>query len=172
VKGAIGLLVLALVLQSLPALGQEPSTAPSADTGTAQPAEVQPSPMPSAAAEASQAPDHRAEDNLPDSPSTSQSQALNASQQPVYASAAPVPAQEQQDQSSTKQQPVGTAAAETIPTTGVAASRPAGAAYAPAKQRQVRSFLIKMGAVIGAGVAIGTVIALSAGSPSKPPGAR
>ena len=69
-------------------------------------------------------------------------------------------------------EPVGTAAAESIQTTGVAASRPAGAAVAPAKQRRVRSILIKVGALVGVGVAVGTTMALSQGSPSKPPGAH
>jgi hypothetical protein len=69
-------------------------------------------------------------------------------------------------------EPVGTAAAESISTTGVAASRPAGVAVAPAKQRRVRSILIKMGALAGVGIAIGTTMALSQGSPSKPPGSH
>jgi len=64
--------------------------------------------------------------------------------------------------------PLGTAAAPKEEVTGVMGSRPAGAAIAPAKQRRVRTFLIKVGAVVGAGVAIGTVAALSKGSPSRP----
>ena len=70
------------------------------------------------------------------------------------------------------QEPAGAAAAESGVTTGGAASKPAGMAIAPAKQRQVRSFLIKMAAIAAGGAAIGTVVALSKGSPSKPPGAR
>jgi hypothetical protein len=70
------------------------------------------------------------------------------------------------------QQPVGTAAAEAPNTTGVMASKPAGAAIAPAKQRRVRMLLIKVGAVVGAGVAVGAVAALSSGSPSRPPGSH
>jgi len=69
-------------------------------------------------------------------------------------------------------QPVGTAAAEALPITGVAASRPAGAALAPARQRRVRSVLIRVGSLVGAGVAIGTTMALSQGSPSRPPGSH
>jgi hypothetical protein len=68
-------------------------------------------------------------------------------------------------------QPLGTAAAEKATTAGGAASRPAGTAIAPVKQRQVRSFLIKLGLIAAGGVALGTVYALSKGSPSKPPGA-
>jgi hypothetical protein len=45
-------------------------------------------------------------------------------------------------------------------------------AIAPAKQHQVRSFLIKLGAVAGGAIAIGTVYALSRSSPSRPPGAK
>jgi hypothetical protein len=66
------------------------------------------------------------------------------------------------------QEPVGTAAAQPVKTTGVAASEPAGAAIAPARQRRARSILIKVAAIVGAGVAVGTVVALSSGSPSRP----
>jgi hypothetical protein len=76
-----------------------------------------------------------------------------------------------QPQSQT-QKPVGTAVAETPGTTGIAASNPAGAAIAPAKQRRVRTVFIRVGAILGAGVAVGTVAALASASPSKPPGSR
>jgi hypothetical protein len=69
-------------------------------------------------------------------------------------------------------QPSGTAAAQAGRVSGNAASRPAGAAIAPAKQRQVRSVLIKMGVIAGAGVALGTVTALTKASGPKPPGAK
>ncbi|MHB1936582.1 MAG: hypothetical protein ACYCOR_08355 [Acidobacteriaceae bacterium] len=64
--------------------------------------------------------------------------------------------------------PVGTAAAPYEKTAGVAASRPAGAVVAPAKQKRSRSFLIRVGLIVGACAAVGTVVALSAGSPSRP----
>ena len=51
------------------------------------------------------------------------------------------------------QAPVGTAAAPYEKGVGVAASRPAGAVIAPAKQRRTRSFWIKTGVLIGAAVA-------------------
>jgi anti-anti-sigma factor len=70
------------------------------------------------------------------------------------------------------QEPLGTAAAPSVKTTGVAASRPAGAAIAPAKQKRTRSILIKVGAIVGAGVAVGTVVALSTASPSRAPGSH
>lgn len=64
--------------------------------------------------------------------------------------------------------PVGTAVAPYEETSGVTASRPAGAVIAPAKQRRRRSILIKIGIVVGAAAAVGTVVALSHASPSQP----
>jgi hypothetical protein len=75
-------------------------------------------------------------------------------------------------QTSPQQKPVGTAAAEAPSASGVAASQPAGVAIAPAKQRRVRTIVLRTGAIIGAGVAVGTVVALTAGTSSKPPGAH
>jgi len=70
------------------------------------------------------------------------------------------------------QHPVGTAAAEAPKVSGVTAAQPAGVAIAPGKQRRVRILVLKVGAILGAGAAIGTVVALSAATPSKPPGAH
>lgn len=83
----------------------------------------------------------------------------------------------QQQQSATPQEqnsqrPVGTAAAEAPKVTGITAAQPAGVAIAPGKQRRVRTIVLKVGAIVGAGAALGTVIALSAGTSSKPPGAH
>jgi hypothetical protein len=64
--------------------------------------------------------------------------------------------------------PVGTAVAPYEKGVGVAASRPAGVVIAPAKQRRTRSFLIKVGLVVGAAVAVGTVVGLSKATPSAP----
>jgi len=50
---------------------------------------------------------------------------------------------------------------------GVMASRPAGAAIAPAKQRRARTIAIRVALIVGAGVAIGTVMALTHGTPSS-----
>jgi hypothetical protein len=61
---------------------------------------------------------------------------------------------------------VGTAAAPGK--TMIAASRPAGAAIAPAKQRRVRTILISVGVIVAAGVAVGTVAGLSHASSSHP----
>jgi hypothetical protein len=79
---------------------------------------------------------------------------------------APKPAQEQQ--SGGTPAPVGTAVAPYEKGIGIAASRPAGAVIAPAKQRRSRSFVIKVGLLIGAAVAVGTVVGLSSASPSRP----
>lgn len=98
---------------------------------------------------------------LPDSPIVQTSQSAQGLMAP--------PAQTNSD---TLQKPAGTAAAPAPTITGVAASKPAGAAYAPAKQRRVRVLLIKVGAVVAAGAAVGAVAALSQGSPSRPPGAH
>jgi len=67
-------------------------------------------------------------------------------------------------------EPLGTATAESVPANGGGASRPAGTAIAGAKQHQMRSLLLKIGAVAAAGVAIGTVAGLSKGTPSTAPG--
>jgi hypothetical protein len=64
--------------------------------------------------------------------------------------------------------PVGTAAAPYEPTVGIAASRPAGAAIAPGKQRRVRTIVISLAVIAGAAIAVGSVAALSHGSPSHP----
>ena len=78
----------------------------------------------------------------------------------------PAPAQQQ---SQPKPEPNGTAVAPQIATSGGAASKPAGVALAPPRQRRVRSLLIKLGVLAGAGIAIGTVAGLSAASPSHVP---
>jgi len=85
--------------------------------------------------------------------------------------AQPAQAQPSQPAPTDQQAPAGAAAAPAGATAGGAASRPAGNAIAPAKQRQVRSLLIKLGAVAAAGAAVGVVYALSRSSPAVPPGA-
>jgi cytoskeletal protein RodZ len=80
----------------------------------------------------------------------------------------PTSNQEQQP----SQAPAGAAAAKAPRVQGAPASQPVGAAIAPAKQSQRRSLWIKVGLVAGAGIALGAVLALSHGSPSRPPGAQ
>jgi hypothetical protein len=98
---------------------------------------------------------------LPDSSGTVHSQTIDDSRLSIAQQPSPKPQTDTQE-------PVGTAAATFIKTTGVAASRPAGAAIAPAKQRRARSILIKVAAIAGAGVAVGAVVALASASPSRP----
>jgi len=111
---------------------------------------------------------------LPDSPDATLSQLQDSSGQsgssqpqntPSPQSAAPAQRQEEQ-------RPVGTAAAEAPKVSGITAAQPAGVAIAPAKQRRVRTIVLRIGAIAGAGAALGTVIALTAATPSKPPGAH
>jgi hypothetical protein len=109
-------------------------------------------------------PQPSAPEAYPNSPGSVRSQIAENNQ--------PFSAQQAASSQQQSQEPVGTAAAESVETTGVAASKPAGAAIAPAKQRRTRALLIKVGALVGAGVAVGTVAALSSASPSRPPGAR
>ncbi len=99
---------------------------------------------------------------LPEAPAPSEPQTAGTSQQP--AASQPGDAQPQRN----PRKPVGAAAAPYEPTLGIAASRPAGAAIAPAKQRRVRTILISLGVIAGAGIAVGSVAALSHGSPSRP----
>lgn len=116
----------------------------------------------------------------PSSPQPQSTQPAPAQQDNSATPNAPTPQEEEPSappsvsQSSSEPQqngtttPVGTAAAPTEQPVGVAGSRPAGAVIAPAKQRRVRTILISVGVLIGAGVAIGTVAALSHSSPSTP----
>lgn len=64
--------------------------------------------------------------------------------------------------------PVGTAAAPLENASGVTASRPAGAVIAPAKQRRVRTILIRVGVVVAAAVAVGAVVGLSKSNNGRP----
>lgn len=119
---------------------------------------------------------------LPDSPGAIWAKSQNAPQQgpPTQSTSSQSASSttEKQDSPATSKQgekpqrPVGTAAAEGPRVTGVTAAQPAGAAIAPAKQRRVRTVVLKVGAILGAGAAIGTVVALTAATPSKPPGAH
>ena len=113
---------------------------------------------------------------LPDSPgaewakSQANSSQQESSSQPATQTTSQPQAPATQDQK--LQHPVGTAAAEAPKVSGITAAQPAGVAIAPAKQRRVRTIVLKVGAIIGAGAAIGAVIALSEATPSKPPGAH
>ena len=66
------------------------------------------------------------------------------------------------------QKPVGTAAGPYTRPSGVAGSRPAGAAIAPSKQKRRKSLLIRVGLIVGGAVAVGTVAGLSMSSSGRP----
>jgi hypothetical protein len=116
----------------------------------------------------------QASENAPTGPNPSVGSALPEAPAPANPQAAvpgqqatpPQPADGQPQEN--PHQPVGAAAAPYEPTMGIAASRPAGAAIAPAKQCRVRTILISLGVIAGAGIAVGSVAALSHGSPSRP----
>jgi hypothetical protein len=102
---------------------------------------------------------------LPDTPSAERPAPDNdMTQNPQTATPPPQTRMEPQ------QEPLGAATAEGVPTVGGGASRPAGAAIAPAKQNQKRSLLIKMGAIAAVGVAAGTIYGISKGTSAKPSG--
>ncbi|HKF23062.1 MAG TPA: hypothetical protein VKE93_15925 [Candidatus Angelobacter sp.] len=103
-------------------------------------------------------------------PVTSYPDASGADQQNQPAQAGSLPAAPQPK--TQPAEPQGAATAEKVPTSGGAAAKPAGVAIAPARQHRTRSLLIKVGALAAAGVAAGTVYALSRGTPSVPPGSN
>lgn len=99
---------------------------------------------------------------LPDAPEVAQSSSTSSN----GTSTSSQSSQDQQQNGAA--QPVGTAAAPAVKSTGVAGSRVSGAAIAPAKQRRVHIFLIRVAVVVAACVAVGTVVALTNATPSQP----
>jgi hypothetical protein len=73
-----------------------------------------------------------------------------------------------QDQTQSGAKPVGTAAAPLEKTTGISASRPAGAVIAPAKQKRARAIFIRVAVVVAAAAAVGAVIGLSKTNNGRP----
>jgi hypothetical protein len=96
----------------------------------------------------------KADDPLPDAPQPQSVQTQSA-----------------QPQQQSTQTPSGAAGAKAANVKGAPVAQPVGAAVAPARQRGHRSLLIKIGLLAGAGIAVGTVVALSEKSPTRPPGA-
>jgi hypothetical protein len=146
------MLVMALVFCGVPEIAQAQDQATSPQAAQQSGTTIDPSkgplqPVPS--------------QNLPNEPQPGQSNEIPPSPQP--ATPAPQPKAEQQ-----MQEPLGAATAEGVPTVGGGASRPAGAAIAPAKQNQRRSLLLKLGAIAAVGVAGGTIYALSKGTSGRP----
>jgi len=149
VASTLALLVCFTTAPPLSAQSQQP-----ADQPTSQPAANQQQPQTGSQTTIPSG-SHQPPVELPENPGRS-----NAPQQTTA-----TPAQ----QSPAKTEPNGTAVAPPIETSGGAVSKPAGVAIAPPKQRQIRSLLIKLGFLAGAGVAVGTVVGLSAASPSRVP---
>ena len=116
--------------------------------------------------EAAQAWAQQSPGNTPEAQTTSEQDSQQAQTSPGNIPEGPTPQQKPKQE----QPPLGTAAAPGAPTAGGAASRPAGNAIAPAHQRQVRSLLIKIGAIAAGGAALGIVYGLTRGTNSKPPG--
>jgi hypothetical protein len=165
---------------------QQPATTQPAPTDQAQPGNA---PAPATAPAQNTQPAAPANQNQPQQQPVSPGTSVNPSQAPL----APVTtypdasgAQQEQPSPNAEPQtttvpeapkpkpqtePVGAATAESVPTAGGAAAKPAGIAIAPAKQHQTRSLLFKIGAVVAAGAALGTVYALSHSTSSTPPGA-
>ena len=152
-----GALVLSLVMIPEMASAQQPAASDQQQPAPAPTNDQQPQAAPPVQP-ATTAP---AENTAPSQPAQTQSNELPNS-----------PGSVRPQQPAGTERPAGTAAAEIGNASGIVASKPAGVAIAPAKQRQSRSLLIKLGAVIGAGVAIGTVMALSNASPSRPPNSQ
>src|SRR5260370_11480360 len=102
---------------------------------------------------------------LPDSPgATLKQQSIQ-----LAWGAMPSPSQSTQSQGTqaqpqpSPQKPVGTAVAEGPPSSGIAASQPAGVALAPAKHRPVRTIVFKISSDVCAGVADGLLMRLTTG---------
>ncbi len=102
--------------------------------------------------------------DLPDSPGFALQQQTPRENNPQPAP----PNQQENAQPQNTPPPVGTAAAPAIQPEGIPASRPSGVAIAPAKQRRVRIWTIRIAIVAAAAVAVGTVTAATLVSPSHP----
>jgi hypothetical protein len=163
--------------QQSPPAAQSPASSPQA--GTSAPAQnaaqtpqtqSQPSTSQSVIPDPSQAPLQPVPSNVPEdesaTPNAPTVQQDQGAQKPVTKTLSAPAVQVQRPAV-----PLGTATAQEGVTRGGLASKPAGTAIAPAKQRQVRSVLIKLGLVAAGAAAIGTVVGLSRSTSSVPPGA-
>lgn len=151
--------------QAQPGNAPAPAAAPAQNTPPAAPAnqnQPQQQASPGTSVNPSQAP-LAPVTTYPDASGAQQEQTPNTEPQTTTIPEGPKP--------KPQTEPVGAATAESVPTTGGAAAKPAGIAIAPAKQHQTRSLLLKIGAVAAAGAALGTIFALSHSTSSTPPGA-
>lgn len=94
--------------------------------------------------------------------------AQNTQSPPTPQSGQSSSAQAPADDQNKEARPLGTAAAPETRPSGVTGSRPAGAVIAPGKQHRAHIILISVALVAGAAIAVGTVAALSSGSPARP----
>jgi hypothetical protein len=106
--------------------------------------------------------------NYPDAPVAQNSQSPPASQGGQSSSTQGSNTQAPTDDQNKDTRPLGTAAAPYTRPSGVTGSRPAGAVIAPGKQHRAHVILISVALVAGAAIAVGTVAALSHGTPSRP----
>src|SRR5215475_510537 len=166
----LGLLGIACCAFVLNCLGQDVSKSAQSDDASQKSYLSAPASPEAGSARASELPDSPGfvliAQQTSDPNQAQQNQARQSSEKP----APPTTSAQGTDQK--PQRPVGTAAAEAPKITGITAAQPAGVAIAPAKQRRVRTIVLKVGAIVGAGAAVGTVIALTAATSSKLPGAR
>ena len=110
-------------------------------------------------------------------PQQTQTEQQQPEQQPAQQQTNSLPdAPQAQTQTPAAQQqapaPSGSAGAKAATVKGAPVAQPTGAAIAPARQRGHHSLLVKVGLLAGAGIAVGTAVALAERSPSRPPGAR
>lgn len=167
-----GCLVVCLLVPAAEAASARPQQAPVGEQAPSVPSGKDHSQGPQSRTAESGTDTAQAENTYPDNPEPVTGQAFSQSEQDGNQSGQPGSGQSSSQpgsqQQNSDQKPVGTAAAPYEKTTGVTASRPAGAVIAPAKQRRARSIFIRVSIVVGAAVAVGTVVALSNASPSKP----
>ena len=149
VRATGGLLAIILGFASATPLMAQQSSAP-AQSSQSQTSQSQQTPLPPV--------------ELPENPGGSSSTPpAGSTQNPGSLPNAP------QSQAPAPAQANGTAIAPPVQVSGGAASKPAGVAIAPPKQREIHSLLIKLGLIAGVGVAVGTVVGLSAASPGHVP---
>ncbi|HWG21664.1 MAG TPA: hypothetical protein VG225_14125 [Terracidiphilus sp.] len=142
---------------ALPAQG--PQQQPAQQPAPAQP-QTAPSQQPASAPDADSQTSKPGAD-LPQSPNPASAQTPDQGSSGFEARA-------QEPQHQDAQKPLGTAAAPLPRPTGVAGSRPSGAAIAPAKQRRVKALWIRVSLIVAGAAAAGAVIGLSKESPSRP----
>lgn len=164
VQRALALLLASLLCGIPEAVAQsaQSAQAPPAQTGSQQQAAPAQKPNQSLDVDPSKGPlqpvtPSSPDASLPNAPSASQPAAQNLPS-----------TQDQTQQAPPATAPQGVAVAGEARTNGGPASKPAGTAIAPAKQRQMRSLLIKIGAIGAGAAALGVVYGLTRSTSSHP----